>query len=116
MRPPKRCASTAGPQAFSVTEKSMKGGREPMPRDLRPMLARLATMPADEDRYGFEIKWDGVRALTYVDRAVTLQSRTGRDISAQFPEPAGLRRALGRRKAVFDGELVAFDEAGRPSF
>jgi bifunctional non-homologous end joining protein LigD len=87
-----------------------------MPRDLRPMLARLATMPADEDRYGFEIKWDGARALTYVDRAVTLQSRTGRDISAQFPEPAGLRKALGRRKAVFDGELVAFDEAGRPSF
>jgi bifunctional non-homologous end joining protein LigD len=94
----------------------MQGEREPMPRDLRPMLARLATMPADEDRYGFEIKWDGVRALTYVDRSVTVQSRTGREITAQFPEVAGLRRALGRRKAVFDGELVAFDDAGRPSF
>jgi bifunctional non-homologous end joining protein LigD len=94
----------------------MKGDREPMPRDLRPMLARLATMPADEDRYGFEIKWDGVRALAYVDRSVKLQSRTGRDITAQFPEAAGLRQALGRRKAVFDGELVAFDDGGRPSF
>jgi bifunctional non-homologous end joining protein LigD len=94
----------------------MEGEREPMPRDLRPMLARLATMPGDEDRYGFEIKWDGVRALAYVDRGVTLQSRTGRDITAQFPEPAGLRKALGRRKALLDGELVAFDDDGRPSF
>jgi bifunctional non-homologous end joining protein LigD len=94
----------------------MKGEREPMPRNLRPMLARLAKMPADEERYGFEIKWDGVRALAYIDRSVTLQSRTGRDITAQFPEAAGVSRALGRRKMILDGEIVAFDEAGRPSF
>jgi bifunctional non-homologous end joining protein LigD len=88
-----------------------------MPRGLRPMLARLSTMPADEGSYGFEIKWDGVRALAYVAGGkVTVESRTGRDISAQFPEAAGLAAALGRRQAVFDGELVAFDEAGRPSF
>jgi bifunctional non-homologous end joining protein LigD len=88
-----------------------------MPRSLRPMLAQLAKMPADEDRYGFEIKWDGVRALLYVARGrVTAQSRTGRDISLQFPEVQGLTASLGRRQAVFDSELVAFDEAGRPSF
>jgi bifunctional non-homologous end joining protein LigD len=88
-----------------------------MPRGLRPMLARLADMPADEERFGFEIKWDGVRALAYVARGkVTLESRTGREISAQFPEAAELGRALGRRQVVLDGELVAFDDAGRPSF
>ncbi len=88
-----------------------------MPRSLRPMLAQLAKMPADEERYGFEIKWDGVRALLYVARGrVTAQSRTGRDISFQFPEVQGLTASLGRRQAVFDSELVAFDEAGRPSF
>jgi bifunctional non-homologous end joining protein LigD len=87
-----------------------------MPRGLRPMLARLSTLPTDEDRWAFEIKWDGVRALAYLDGSLTLQSRTGRDITAQFPEAEGLRKALGRRKAVLDGELVAFDDAGRPSF
>jgi bifunctional non-homologous end joining protein LigD len=95
----------------------LPGEREPMPVGLRPMLARLAKMPADEDRYGFEIKWDGVRALAYLARGkVRLQSRTGRDISTQFPEAAGLTGTLGRRQVVLDGELVAFDEAGRPSF
>jgi bifunctional non-homologous end joining protein LigD len=88
-----------------------------MPQGLRPMLARLSKMPSDEDRYGFEIKWDGVRALAYVARGkVRIESRTGRDISAQFPEVEDLAGRLGRRQAVLDGELVAFDEAGRPSF
>jgi bifunctional non-homologous end joining protein LigD len=91
--------------------------RERMPVGLRPMLARLARMPADEDRYGFEIKWDGVRALAYLRGGrVLLESRTGRDITAQFPETATLTRVLGRRHALLDGELVAFDDAGRPSF
>jgi bifunctional non-homologous end joining protein LigD len=95
----------------------MKGKREAMPRGLRPMLARLATMPADEESYGFELKWDGVRALVYVARGkVRVESRTGREISAQFPEAQGLAEALGRRQAVLDGELVALDDAGRPSF
>jgi bifunctional non-homologous end joining protein LigD len=88
-----------------------------MPRGMRPMLARLAKMPPNEQRFGFEIKWDGVRALAYAAGGkMRLESRTGREISAQFPEAAGLGRALGRRQAVLDGELVAFDDAGRPSF
>jgi bifunctional non-homologous end joining protein LigD len=88
-----------------------------MPRGLRPMLARLSDMPSDENRYGFEIKWDGVRALTYLAGGrARVESRTGRDISVQFPEVQGLAASLGRRQAVFDGELVAFDDAGRPSF
>jgi bifunctional non-homologous end joining protein LigD len=95
---------------------SPMGKREAMPKGLRPMLAQLATMPADEDDFGFEIKWDGVRALAYVSRGrVRLESRTGREISVQFPEAQGLASALGRQ-AVLDGELVAFDESGRPSF
>jgi bifunctional non-homologous end joining protein LigD len=92
------------------------GKREAMPKGLRPMLAQLATMPVNEDDFGFEIKWDGVRALAYVSRGrVRLESRTGREISVQFPEAQGLASALGRQ-AVLDGELVAFDESGRPSF
>lgn len=80
------------------------------------MKARLAKLPPDEE-HGFEIKWDGVRALVYVaDGKVRVESRAGRDISFQFPEAAGVARSLGRRQAVLDGELVAFDDDDRPSF
>ena len=89
-----------------------------MPQGLQPMKARLSVAwPSDEESFGYEIKWDGVRALAYVQRGkVRLESRTGRDISAQFPEGEALVKSLGRRQAVIDGELVAFDDAGRPSF
>lgn len=88
-----------------------------MPSALRPMKARLGEIPGDEERYGFEIKWDGVRALAYVANGkLRLESRTGRDVSAQFPEARALLGTLGRRQAVLDGELVAFDDGGRPSF
>jgi bifunctional non-homologous end joining protein LigD len=95
----------------------VNGEREPMPARLQPMKARLGAIPEHEERYGFEIKWDGVRALAYVAKGrLRLESRTGRDMSAQFPEARALLDFLGRRQAVLDGELVAFDDAGRPSF
>ncbi len=81
------------------------------------MKARLGEIPGDEDGFGFEIKWDGVRALAYlVGGKLRLESRSGRDLTAQFPEARGLLEHLGRRQAVLDGELVAFDDGGRPSF
>ncbi|MBS3942063.1 MAG: non-homologous end-joining DNA ligase [Actinobacteria bacterium] len=72
-----------------------------------------------EVRHGFryEFKWDGVRALVAVtaDGALQLRSRNGIDITARYPELAGLADAIGR-PAVLDGEIVAFDAHGRPSF
>ena len=41
--------------------------RDPMPEHLVPMLARLSKLPPDDERWGFEIKWDGVRAVGYAD-------------------------------------------------
>ncbi|MBW3659314.1 MAG: non-homologous end-joining DNA ligase [Actinobacteria bacterium] len=72
----------------------------------------------DEVRSGFayEFKWDGVRALAATDgSSLVLRSRTGNDITAGYPELAGLGGAVGR-PALLDGEIVAFDEHGRPSF
>jgi bifunctional non-homologous end joining protein LigD len=90
---------------------------EPMPSGLRPMLARLAELPENEGDYGYEVKWDGIRALLYSDHGhVRLESRTGRDITPQFPEVRKLGRELGSRRVVLDGEIVAFDAEGRPSF
>ncbi|HWH43392.1 MAG TPA: DNA ligase D [Thermoleophilaceae bacterium] len=92
-------------------------GREPMPERLVPMMARLGPLPADEAGWAFEIKWDGVRALAYAEPGrLRLESRNGNDITAQYPELRGLTGALGAREAVIDGEIVAFDDDGNPSF
>ena len=91
--------------------------REPMPRHLVPMLARAGALPADDGPWAYEIKWDGVRALAYSEPGeLRLESRNLNDITAQYPELARLGRALGSHAAVLDGEIVAFDARGRPSF
>jgi bifunctional non-homologous end joining protein LigD len=90
--------------------------REPMPEKLEPMLARTGPLPAD-DGWGFEVKWDGVRAIAFVEGGrIRLASRKGNDITPRYPELRELGRALGTSEAVLDGEVVAFDENGRPSF
>lgn len=91
--------------------------REPMPQHLVPMLARAGALPADEERWAYEIKWDGVRAIAYSEPGeLRLESRNLNDITARYPELAPLNRALSSHHAILDGEIVAFDEAGRPSF
>jgi bifunctional non-homologous end joining protein LigD len=91
--------------------------REPMPQRLVPMLAKLGALPRDEQRYGFEIKWDGIRAITYYEPGrFRIESRNLNDITAQYPELRRLGRQLGSRDTVLDGEIVAFDDRGRPSF
>ena len=79
------------------------------------MLARLATLPANEDDFGFEVKWDGIRAVLY-SRAkrdgLTLENRNLRDISFKYPELA----PLAGLNAIVDGEIVSLDANGRPSF
>ena len=92
-------------------------GYEPMPERLAPMLARLGKLPRDEERYGFEVKWDGVRALAYSDHGHwALQGRNFTDFTPRYPELRELSRELGSHRVVLDGEVVALDEQGRPSF
>jgi bifunctional non-homologous end joining protein LigD len=87
-----------------------------MPTKLRPMLARSADRPPrDEDEWAYEIKWDGIRALAYVDDELRLESRSGEDITKRYPELDGIADELGR-PAILDGEIVACDAEGRPSF
>ena len=63
------------------------------------------------------MKWDGVRAIAYCRPGrVKLQTRNLNDVSAQYPEVRRISRQLGSVDAVLDGELVAFDEHGKPSF
>ncbi|MEI2776664.1 MAG: non-homologous end-joining DNA ligase [Tetrasphaera sp.] len=81
---------------------------------MQPMLATMAdTVPSGPD-WVHEVKWDGMRLLADVrDGQLTLYSRRGNDVSASFPELAGLTRAYD--DLLIDGEVVALD-GGRPSF
>jgi bifunctional non-homologous end joining protein LigD len=95
----------------------LEDGREPMPERLVPMLARAGRLPPDDEDWAFEIKWDGVRAITYWQPGeLRIESRNLNDVSARYPELRALGPELGSREAVLDGEIVAFDEDGRPSF
>jgi bifunctional non-homologous end joining protein LigD len=91
--------------------------RDPFPENVVPMLARLSQLPRDDGKWAVEVKWDGVRALAYCQPGrVQLQTRNLNDVSVQYPEVRRIARALGSHDAVLDGEIVAFDENGRPSF
>ena len=87
-----------------------------LPRLVRPMLATLRHhLPADQDRYGWEFKWDGVRAIAYVSGAsVRLVSRNDKDMTASYPELAVLADRI-HAPVILDGEIVA-RRAGRPDF
>jgi bifunctional non-homologous end joining protein LigD len=90
--------------------------REPMPERVEPMLATTGRLPADDEDWAYEIKWDGVRAIGFLDGGrLRLQARSGRDVTSRYPELRPMGEALAGREAVVDGEVVAFDE-GRPSF
>jgi bifunctional non-homologous end joining protein LigD len=91
--------------------------RDPFPENVVPMLARLSELPRDDGKWAVEVKWDGVRAIAYCKPGrVELQTRNLNDVSVQYPEVRRITRALGSHDAVLDGELVAFDEDGKPSF
>jgi bifunctional non-homologous end joining protein LigD len=92
-------------------------GREPLPEHIEPMKATLAKLPSEDEGWGYEIKWDGVRAIAYCEPGhVLLESRNLRDITSQYPEVGRIRQAVGGEAVILDGELVAFDDDGRPSF
>ena len=91
--------------------------REPFPERVVPMLARGGSLPEDEENWGFEVKWDGMRAIVYSQPGrLRIENRNLQDMTAQWPELSRLNRALHAHEAVLDGEIVAFDQEGRPSF
>jgi bifunctional non-homologous end joining protein LigD len=82
----------------------------------RLMLAETRDRPFTDPEWLFELKLDGYRALASRDGAARLLSRNGNDLSSCFPEIIQALRALPFERLLLDGELVALDEGGRPSF
>ena len=89
----------------------------PMPRTLEPMKAQLVDAAFDDDRWLFEVKWDGIRLVSFIDNGkVSLQTRAGRIVDDEYPQLQAVSRLVKAKQAVLDGEIVALDEEGRPSF
>jgi bifunctional non-homologous end joining protein LigD len=89
----------------------------PLPASIAPMLALPGSPPPGRlAEWAVEMKWDGVRALAFISGGrLRLVSRTGKDISATYPDLAGLGGAVTASQALLDGEIVAFTD-GRPDF
>ncbi len=81
------------------------------------MLATSGGLPSDDAAWAYEMKWDGLRAIVGVDdAAVSIFSRTGRDVAGSYPELQRMASAAGQRDVVLDGEIVAFGDGAWPSF
>jgi len=88
-----------------------------MPEAVEPMLARLGRLPREDSAFGYEIKWDGVRAIAYLNASrLRLTGRNGTDFTGRYPEVGELAEEDASRRLVLDGELVALDSEGHPSF
>ncbi|GAB3043658.1 ATP-dependent DNA ligase [Parafrigoribacterium mesophilum] len=120
---PRSARSSARPKDAGTIEHhatAASGPRTP----ITPMLATLGSTAdvvgdAADDDWAFEMKWDGIRAIAYLEASggVLLFSRNGNDISRTYPDLLDpLREAVGSRSAVLDGEIVAVNKAGRPDF
>src|SRR5687768_10801841 len=81
------------------------------------MTARLVQALPDGDDWLYEVKFDGYRALLLKDGGrVQLRSRNNKDLSAAYPRVHDAGVQLNARSAVLDGEIVAVDAHGKPSF
>src|SRR5262249_24424058 len=109
--PPKRSPSPLRPEEVQEARKVA------MPSRIEPMLASIGDRAFSDPNWLFEIKWDGVRALAYIQHGtLKMQARHGADITARYPEFGSLPSALFARQAIVDGEIAALDERGHSDF
>jgi bifunctional non-homologous end joining protein LigD len=93
------------------------GKSEALPPRLSPMLAELGEAPFTQPDWMFEPKLDGYRVLAFIDdEEVKLRSRRGLDLSKMFPQLTAELATQGVKGMILDGEILALDAAGRPSF
>lgn len=86
-----------------------------LPAVLSPMLATLGGEPFDSPDFRFEVKWDGIRCLAFLESSTRLASRRSNDITGRYPELYGLHETVSGQPAVLDGEIVVLS-GGAPDF
>jgi DNA ligase D-like protein (predicted ligase)/DNA ligase D-like protein (predicted polymerase)/DNA ligase D-like protein (predicted 3'-phosphoesterase) len=96
----------------------MKEQKRPQAGDLAPMLATEGSIEKlKSTQWAFEGKWDGYRVLVDANRGkLNLRSRRGRDVTHEYPQFEALAADLADHHVILDGEAVALDESGVPSF
>jgi len=97
---------------------AVKGARKAaMPVAIEPMLATLASQPTRGAEWLFEVKWDGVRAVAFIEREeVRITSRSGHRCERQYPELAVIPHQVNAHEAILDGEIAVLDETGISRF
>ena len=121
--PSKPAAKHAPPRTSKHTEPRPSGSGLPgavkaaMPIAITPMKAALADTPPRGDEWLFEVKWDGVRAICFIENeTVRLVSRTGHACEKQYPELSVIPHYIAASQAILDGEIAALDEKGAARF
>jgi bifunctional non-homologous end joining protein LigD len=112
-------AATAGKNISksSATSAVNTPVKRPMPVVIHPMLAESIETPFDGKEWLFEIKWDGYRAISFIeDGKVRLVSRNQNELTARYPELKDMPEFVKGKTAILDGEVVALDKDGRASF
>ena len=108
---PKR---TAAPLHISELENARKAA---IPARLGPMLATPSDRAFSDLNWLFEIKWDGIRAIAWIENGkLILRARSGSEVTEQYPELHGLPAAFIGQQAIIDGEIVVLDSRGRSDF
>ncbi len=114
---PKNGVSLSAVSARSAVKSPDAGVKRPMPTTIHPMLATPVDEPFDGAEWLFEIKWDGYRAIAFInDGKLRLVSRNQNDLTQRFPELKDLPKFVHAKSAILDGEVVALDDQGRASF
>src|SRR5690606_23410316 len=113
---------TASPKAAAAKEAEVKpqmseeASKTPMPRNIKPMLAKLKEQPFDDENWIYELKYDGYRAIAEVDKKeVNLYSRNLKSFNTKFKAIADTLKKLGHT-AVLDGEVAALNDEGKLEF
>jgi bifunctional non-homologous end joining protein LigD len=97
--------------------KRAKRSSTPAPRFIKPMKATAVTQLPEDDEWIYEVKWDGYRALGLKHgQNARLLSLKDKDLTSDFPAVAEAVRSIGADTATIDGEIVAIDSKGCPSF
>ena len=112
------------PSAATETQRTyfdpsdLKGARKaPLPAWFEPMSASVALQPPAGEDWLFEVKWDGVRALCFLDEEeLRIYSRSGRRTERQYPELSVLPHFVSARQAILDGEITVLNSKGVSRF
>jgi bifunctional non-homologous end joining protein LigD len=117
-KPLPKAAVPPGGKRANFDPSGLKGARAaPLPEWFEPMSAGIAVQPPAGEDWLFEVKWDGVRALCFLDgEELCIYSRSGRRTERQYPELSVLPHFVAARQAVLDGEITVLDAKGVSRF